>query len=1083
MAVGLSVALLNGWLILQFDRRADALIEGLFLVFVGFALTLIWIELRTIREQYRHLHLLHRLSEAVNTPFRVEDILKAAIDELVEGLNVDAGGIGLLDSQDGVTVSIQAEHLQRDMLPSVGQRLSLDPGSAPWAEPLWRNKVVVVEDVQATPSVAGLEGVLERRETRAVLLVPLFADGKLLGTLGLHSRAPRRFSNEETEAVLAAASIVSNAVAKATRLREAQRRAAHLAIADAVAQRLIGDSDIGALPQHACDALARHFPDWSVYIFLLEAETETLVLKGKATHYPSAAEAGFFRIRLGEGLVGRAASERTHVLVNDVRADPGYISRDPISVIRAELAVPIVFGNQLLGALDIQSARSGEFTVEDALVLRNVTLDVGAALANARLIGDLKNQIGSLRRMQEASLLALASDSLEATLPKVCAATASAVGAYQASIMLIDAAGYCYRWTGNNYPTLLGPHAVRPQGISMTVLRSATAEFIPDLEAATERVNPRMLAEGVRAAACLPLSGRAGPVGVMWIVFQERRVFTELERGVLSNFSSQAGLAIERLTLYVDAARRLRELEAVQSFSAALRQLTDTKALLKVVLDTALQLFDTPHGDILLPDETGRALRFAAARGWPRQVADTPLAIDKSLSGRIFRTGTPLLVDNLTSDSDFSPTVAAQLQGRQYAGMFAPVRDEERIIGVIFVSCELPRHFTEEDLRLLNTLAEIAGTAFRREALRAERERQIQRLQALHEVDRAINSSLDLRLTLGVFLEQVTTQLRVDAAVIMLLDSDSVTLRYTAARGLRTNAFENFSIRLGEGLMGQAMLERRTAVIHDMRNDERTQHSPQIINEGFVAFCGLPLIAKGKIKGALGIFHRSPLQLDPDWLDFAETMAEQASIAIDNGELFDKATRSGQELTLAYDATIEGWSRAMDLRDQETEGHTQRVTELAIRLAEQIGVTGEEIAQLRRGALLHDMGKLGVPDRILLKPGPLTDEERELMRQHPQYAYDMLSPVAYLRPALDIPYCHHEKWDGTGYPRGLKGEEIPLAARLFAVADVWDALRSDRPYRAAWPRAKVIEYLREQAGTHFDARIVEAFLALERHDQ
>ncbi len=181
------------------------------------------------------------------------------------------------------------------------------------------------------------------------------------------------------------------------------------------------------------------------------------------------------------------------------------------------------------------------------------------------------------------------------------------------------------------------------------------------------------------------------------------------------------------------------------------------------------------------------------------------------------------------------------------------------------------------------------------------------------------------------------------------------------------------------------------------------------------------------------------------------------------------------QLLSAYDATIEGWSRAMDLRDKETEGHTQRVTQLSEKLAKIAGIRQDELIQIRRGSLLHDIGKLGVPDSILLTPNKLTDEEWEVMRKHPQYAYEMILPIEYLRPALDIPYCHHEKWDGTGYPRGLKGEEIPLSARIFAIVDVWDALTSDRPYRAAWDKQKTLQYINEQSGKHFDPHIVELF--------
>jgi putative nucleotidyltransferase with HDIG domain len=167
----------------------------------------------------------------------------------------------------------------------------------------------------------------------------------------------------------------------------------------------------------------------------------------------------------------------------------------------------------------------------------------------------------------------------------------------------------------------------------------------------------------------------------------------------------------------------------------------------------------------------------------------------------------------------------------------------------------------------------------------------------------------------------------------------------------------------------------------------------------------------------------------------------------------------------------------MDLRDHETEGHTERVMELTLKLARIMKVGSEtQLATIRRGALLHDIGKIGIPDAILLKEGKLTDEEWVLMRQHPQLAHDMLKPIAYLNEAIHIPYCHHEKWNGTGYPQGLKGENIPLTARIFAIIDVWDALTNDRPYRKKWTKQKTLQYIREQSGIHFDPQIVDAFL-------
>jgi putative nucleotidyltransferase with HDIG domain len=209
-----------------------------------------------------------------------------------------------------------------------------------------------------------------------------------------------------------------------------------------------------------------------------------------------------------------------------------------------------------------------------------------------------------------------------------------------------------------------------------------------------------------------------------------------------------------------------------------------------------------------------------------------------------------------------------------------------------------------------------------------------------------------------------------------------------------------------------------------------------------------------------------------------DTLAGQAAIAIDSAIMFKDVQWSNAELRMAYDKTIEGWSRALDLRDKETEDHTQRVTEMTIQLARRLGIPDAELVHIRRGAILHDIGKVSISDSILLKAGRLTEEEWIIMRRHPLIAVELLSPISYLAPALHIPRSHHEKWDGTGYPDGLAGEQIPLAARIFTLADVYDALMSDRPYRKAWSKAETLEYIRAQAGIHFDPQTVPAFLEM-----
>jgi putative nucleotidyltransferase with HDIG domain len=249
-------------------------------------------------------------------------------------------------------------------------------------------------------------------------------------------------------------------------------------------------------------------------------------------------------------------------------------------------------------------------------------------------------------------------------------------------------------------------------------------------------------------------------------------------------------------------------------------------------------------------------------------------------------------------------------------------------------------------------------------------------------------------------------------------------------------------------------------------------------HEGFMSYVGIPLFVMGELQGVLEIYQRSTLDLNERMEDFLNILAGQAAIAIDSAQKLETLHQSNRDLSMAYEATIEGWSSALDLRDRETEGHTLRVTELTMRMAEAVGVPKSDLKHIRHGALLHDIGKLGVPDSILHKPGALSEEEWALMRQHPLFAYQLLAPIQYLRLALDIPHYHHERWDGSGYPDGLKGKGIPLAARLFAIIDVYDALTSDRPYRQAWSVKQALDYIREGAGTHFDPELVQVFLKL-----
>jgi response regulator RpfG family c-di-GMP phosphodiesterase len=541
--------------------------------------------------------------------------------------------------------------------------------------------------------------------------------------------------------------------------------------------------------------------------------------------------------------------------------------------------------------------------------------------------------------------------------------------------------------------------------------------------------------------------------------------------------SIDAQILVRALRYAIERSRRERDLEIIASVTYSLRATQEPDEIISISLQHAMTMLDAEAGAILLLDQAGENLVVRQAIGGWEQRAEELFSIEGAITGEVIATREPFFENDVQSNHDARLDIYKDLAPGLSALMIVPMEAEGAMIGVFILGSNTD--IQKQDFNSFHTLSNIVANNIHRAVLYERAQDQLEQLNSLRAIDLAITTSMDLRMTLKVILDQIMQRLRVDAATILLVDMDSKSIRLGDGRGFKSAGLEGISLRFGESLAGRAAFEERMVRLDSAEEMHRNwKGDPFFLREGFVCYIGIPLIAKNKVQGVLEVFNHSPFPRDPAWHHFLEMLAGQTAAALDNSSLFRDLQRSNTELAVAYDNTIEGWARALDLRDKETEGHTRRVTEMAERTARALGLEKEEILHLRRGALLHDMGKLGVPDGILLKPGPLTDEEWEIMRQHPTFAYEMLSPIEFLKPALDIPYCHHEKWNGSGYPRGLKGERIPIVARIFAVADVWDALTNDRPYRKAWTEEKAREYIVEQAGKHFDPQIAKLFLKL-----
>jgi PAS domain S-box-containing protein len=536
----------------------------------------------------------------------------------------------------------------------------------------------------------------------------------------------------------------------------------------------------------------------------------------------------------------------------------------------------------------------------------------------------------------------------------------------------------------------------------------------------------------------------------------------------------------------------------------------DPQKLVQAVTDAATELSGAEFGAFLMTEQAQsggvfRPYTFSGSDGLREAFSRLSMPRDTAMFAATFQGAGVVRVDDVTGDARFGhnapdngvppghPTV------RSYLTMPVISRSGE-VFGGLFLGHSLAGVFTNRGEQIVSGLVAQAAVALdnarlyqaaqreiedrkvaeeQNQALNLLLQRRLERSAALRLIYNAITANIDRRQMLGIILEQVLSQLGVDAADVLLRARHSPVLEFECGRGFRLGDAARCRFRMGEGRAGRAAVEgNQVAAAGLSTNDEPPSRVGLILVEGFRSYAAVPLVVKGEVKGVLEVFGRGTLDANPDWIGYLETFASQAAIAVENASLFEGLQRTNLELTVAYDATIEGWAAALDLRDKETEGHSRRVTEMTIQLMRALGGSEQELVHVRRGALLHDIGKLGIPDAILLKPAPLSEAEWSIMRLHPGYAFEWLSPIAFLRQALEIPHCHHEKWDGSGYPRGLRGDQIPLAARAFAAVDIWDALSNDRPYHKAWPPERVQSHLASIAGTHLDPHVVEVFLRL-----
>jgi HD-GYP domain-containing protein (c-di-GMP phosphodiesterase class II)/putative methionine-R-sulfoxide reductase with GAF domain len=1048
------------------------------------------------RRRVAELEVLYENGIAINSLLDPREVAQKTIDILARKLNWHHAAIRVYDWQkqrmeilaflrQGMAEDLQAEYLEK--MEAAVQK----PGQGFSGWVIQHGESVRCDDVEKDDRyVSSYPGI------RSGLYVPMRTSQQIVGVIAIESNNLAEFNQEDQRLLETVAAQTAVAVEKA-QLYQATIRASERSAVVARAGQEIATAglDLEKVYQSVHRATAELFPLDAFSIVLADEEHKSLkivYLFDEGNRYP------LMSAEWGAGISGYVIRERKPLLIKD------YLADHPAEIIllgspkpaRSMLYAPLYSGEKIVGVFSAQHYQPNVYTEEDVSLLSVLANFAGTAIENAHLYDELTRRLKELGAlMNVSSELRTATTTTEiysvilTMIMDILKADGAGLAVYEPAIeeaTVVAGRGAFLQFLGMRIP--------KDQGGTGRVV-STGKPYISSNSQEEEPVYRLAQDSAIRSIVFLPLIAQGNIIGVLSVGRGEP--IAESDLGLLSAIADIAANAIRRSNLHEQTVRYADQLKTVNEIGRMLSETLEPDQIYVRLTGAIYNLLPNISGMFLsLYDQNSKIIictsayvdeAFIDAKSLP------PLPLDSSGKGcqsKVLITGEPIIASHLTGTlgKNSSTTFIGDLSHMPDSALYVPMFSKGTPIGLIQVQSYMVDRFHQEDVDLLSLVANTAAVAIENARLFAETQSRLRFVSALHAIDTVISASVEVRVTMSVILEKVISELGVDAAAVALMNPHTRVLEFIASRGFLSHTIEGMQVRMGESLPGQAVIERRIIKISRPPEGDASEEKRKWVeldpfgDEKFLAEYAIPLIAKGQVQGILQICNRSEINETQEWSYFFDTLAGEAAIAIENARLFDDLQRSNIELSLAYDSTIEGWSRALDLRDKETEGHTQRVTSLTVHLARAMGIRESELVHIRRGALLHDIGKMGVPDHILFKPDKLTEEEWVIMRRHPRLAYDMLSPIAYLRPALDIPYCHHEKWDGSGYPRGLKGEEIPIAARLFAIVDVWDALTSDRPYGKRWPKKKVREYICSLSGVQFEPAIVDLFFRIIDED-
>jgi len=1087
LALGILTLVIVGWLqisaiiVVPVQNQINSTDAGAWvsggLVLVGLsiaALTSITYLLQALTKSLREAHeslsreqklsrMLHAISDINQLIVREQDqekLLSKACERLIAGLGYGFVWIGLLAS-DGITFKLAASAGDDAIDPDqFSARLDGGDNSFFCAVSAIRSGEFFCVDMASAPDLcAACPRPIP--EKRSAIALPLFRDERRFGALVIeHTQPMVLFDQEEIQLLQELADDLAYALENLEANKRLQTYARHQTLLNEITQNALETPDLETMLKKFIAGLEKALNADGYYIALWDEERCLPAQFISSDSLQNIFLSAPGKIASSDRIFSQSILDGGCALAIDDTMNTPYISPRVAALFpaRSALGLPLIAKNHKLGALVIGFCEVHHFTPDEIQLGEQASSQIALAILKANLDNETHARATELGRLYAAAL-DMSSSMIDppALLQKLAHHMTEALDATSGNIISVNMVESTMQVVAEYYSEAAVPaekHSDLGMIVSITdyftIMNSMIAgralTLHSNTECMTEIEAAQFLKYGIHSMLFVPIISNGALLGCIEIwESRRRREFTLAEIRLAQAMAGHAAGILEKSNLFETLERREAYFRALIENSAEGIAILNAQGIIRYIASAE-------------EDMTGFKTRELLGR---------------SIFNRIHKDDLPSVLQTFT-EGVATPGVIRTVQYRfQHSGgewrYFEAVGhnmlDDPYVNGIVLNYRDITgRKVVEENLR-----------------------RHAHELETLVMASSAFRTAPNVMTMIPILANQALRAVTGDYAAIFLLDNeheDYVLSGWYSVNGASESlAPENANLRhrLGEGITGHVAMTGEIYVTEDIQNDvharilEEEQERLKDLHGGI----SLPIRAQEQVIGVLHIRTINKRIFTETEIRLLIALVETAGNAIHRAMLFEQTLQHADEITHAYDNTLAGWARALEMRDEITEGHTRRVTELTLKLARAMDIPENEIVHIRRGALLHDIGKMGIPDSILHKPGPFTAQERFIMEQHTQYAYDMLSSISFLQDALDIPFCHHEHWDGNGYPRKLKGEQIPLSARIFTVVDVWDALTSDRPYRPAWTNEKTREYILERAGKQFDSRVVNAFFSLE----